>query len=101
PDQALQLEFGAYRETKANRTVFFVKDNGIGFSPKQGEKVFTVFSRLPEATKQEGHGIGLSIVKKAIELQGGTIWANAQVGEGATFYFSFPDKPKKTSQIKN
>ncbi|MEM9987267.1 MAG: ATP-binding protein, partial [Bacteroidota bacterium] len=48
------------------------------------------FERLHAARHQEGYGIGLSIVKKSVELMGGKIWVTSQIGEGATFFFSIP-----------
>ncbi len=91
--QSLTVEFGAHKDHKTKEWAYFIKDNGIGFDPKYAEKIFGVFERLHEATKSEGHGIGLSIVKKSIELQGGTVWATSQMGMGSTFYVSLPGKP--------
>lgn len=65
-------------------------DNGIGFSNEAADKIFNVFERLHAKDKYEGTGIGLAIVKKIIELHGGTISAIGKEGEGATFIFSLP-----------
>jgi signal transduction histidine kinase len=68
---------------------FYVRDNGIGIDPKYHKKIFGVFQRLEEVAV-EGTGIGLSIVKKIIDLAGGEIWVESQKGSGATFFFTLP-----------
>jgi signal transduction histidine kinase len=68
---------------------YYVRDNGIGIDPSYHQKVFGVFQRL-EDLPVEGTGIGLSIVKKIIDLGGGKIWIESQKGEGATFFFTLP-----------
>ena len=75
---------------------FFVKDNGIGIAPEYHQKVFGLFDKLD--AKSEGTGIGLALVKRIIEVHGGTIWVESEIGKGATFFFTL--KPKK-QQEKN
>jgi len=70
---------------------FYVKDNGIGIDPEYHEKVFSIFQRLKEVDV-EGTGVGLSIVKKIIDLAGGKIWIESKKGEGTTFFFRLPRK---------
>ena len=70
---------------------FYVKDNGIGIDPAYHEKVFSIFQRLKEVDV-EGTGVGLSIVKKIIDLAGGKIWIESKKGEGTTFFFLLPRK---------
>lgn len=70
------------------RTVFFLRDNGIGFENSQAEILFEAFFRLPEAKALPGTGIGLATVRRIIERHGGTIWAEGIPGQGATFYFT-------------
>ena len=82
---APQVEVGAIEES--SRTVFFVRDNGVGFSIAQAERLFHPFQRLHGA-RYEGFGIGLSIVKRIVERHHGRIRAEGQPGQGATFYFS-------------
>lgn len=68
---------------------FYVKDNGIGIDPEYHEKIFGVFQRLKDI-EVEGTGVGLSIVKKIVDLAQGKIWVESKKGEGATFFVRFP-----------
>jgi light-regulated signal transduction histidine kinase (bacteriophytochrome) len=70
--------------------VFGVSDNGPGIDKKYHDKIFQVFQTISTNKNKDSTGIGLSIVKKIIESEGGRIWVESAVGEGSTFFFSVP-----------
>jgi PAS domain S-box-containing protein len=70
-----------------------VADNGSGIDEKYFNKIFMIFQTLQPRDKFESTGVGLSIVKKIIETNGGKIWVESEVGKGATFYFTLPKNP--------
>ncbi len=76
--------------------VFFVRDNGIGISPEFHERIFGLFDKLD--AKTDGTGVGLAIVKRIIEVHGGRIWVESDLGKGTTFYFTLAADTKKFEQ---
>lgn len=83
-----QIEIGASENSA--EVIYYVKDAGIGFDEKFKEKIFGVFQRLHRDNEFEGSGVGLAIVQRIVQRQGGKVWATGNPGKGATFYFSFP-----------
>lgn len=75
---------------KGNYHQLGIKDDGPGIAPAFHERIFGVFQRLEGRDEIEGTGVGLSIVRKVIEVNGGKIWVESEEGKGAIFYFTWP-----------
>ena len=82
-----RIEIDSFINDK-KETVIYIKDNGIGIAPEFHGKIFGLFNKLN--TDSDGTGVGLSLVKRIIEVHGGRIWMESQVGKGTTFYFTIP-----------
>lgn len=78
--------------------LIWVKDNGIGIKKEFQEKIFQIFQRAPNTLQVEGTGIGLSIVKKIVELNGGKVWVESEEGKGSQFFVRWPKAD--TSSVK-
>ncbi|HET9909871.1 MAG TPA: ATP-binding protein [Anaerolineales bacterium] len=82
------IEIGTSGLDQEANHIYFVRDNGIGIQPEFQERIFGLFNKLDQTV--EGTGIGLTLVKRIIEVHGGKIWVESELGKGATFYFTLP-----------
>ncbi len=82
-----RVEIGQ-RGEEEGKSIFFVRDNGVGIAPEYHERVFGLFNKLD--ARSEGTGIGLALVKRIIEFHGGGIWVESEAGKGSTFCFTLP-----------
>ena len=84
PDGTIRLRC----DDRETRWQFSVRDNGPGIDPKYHNRIFKIFQTLSSRDERESTGIGLTLVKKIVELYGGRVWVESKTGEGSTFFFT-------------
>jgi len=89
PRAGMAVQVGAVKVDAEVR--FYVRDEGPGIAPAYHRKVFGLFQRLD--ARQEGTGVGLTIVQRIVEIHGGRVWIDSQPGQGACFWIAFPATP--------
>ena len=86
---------------KPNFLLFRISDTGIGINPEKLETIFEFFTQADSSTTRQfgGTGLGLTISRQLLEMMGGRIWAESEVGQGSTFFFSVPLEPQPQAQV--
>ncbi|MEJ2731740.1 MAG: ATP-binding protein, partial [Deltaproteobacteria bacterium] len=84
-----RVEVG-WQQATGNGIEIFVRDNGIGIDPEYQKQIFDIFKQLHTKSEYDGTGVGLAIVKRAVQKIGGKLRVESAVGEGSTFYINLP-----------
>ena len=92
-----EVEIEITSECSGGYSCIKVRDNGIGFDMKYHDRIFEIFQRLHRVEDYPGTGIGLALVRKAMQRMNGRAWADSSPGAGATFYLALPLAPTPTS----
>ena len=90
------IEIGTTGLDEDQNLVFFVRDNGVGIDPQYHERIFGLFNRLDPTI--EGTGIGLTLVRRIIEIHHGRVWLESSLGHGTTFFFTLPSQPESEAK---
>jgi len=93
-----EIRIGCVREGDYWR--FSITDNGRGIEERFFDKIFQIFQTLESRDESRGTGVGLAVVKKIIEMYGGRIWVESELGKGSTFYFTFPLQRGERDEIQ-
>ncbi|WP_460595548.1 sensor histidine kinase [Geomonas sp. Red276] len=88
-EETATIEFGCKRQ--GGETVYYLRDNGVGFDMRYAERLFGPFQRMHGGSEWQGGGVGLALAQRVIHRHGGRIWAEAEPGDGATFFFTLAD----------
>lgn len=89
-----EVELGVHDEEGS--VTMWVRDNGVGFDMKYHDRIFEIFQRLHRAEEYPGTGVGLALVKKAVQRMGGDVWAESAPGQGAVFYLRLPSAENRS-----
>jgi hypothetical protein len=86
PREKAEIRIGCMETV--GETVYFVRDNGVGFDMGKSDSLFVAFHRLHKPSEFEGSGVGLALVRRIVERHNGRIWGESEIDKGAIFYFT-------------